>query len=51
MVDRRKQGWGELTPERRRVILAGVAVRLVLQAAPPWVSLSDRSEVSGGEWR
>ena len=42
MFDRRKKRWSELTRIQQRVILAGAAVQLVLQAATLW-DLRQRS--------
>ena len=36
MFDRRKTRWSEVTRNQQRVILAGAAVQLVLQAATLW---------------
>ena len=42
MFDRRKKRWSALTRNQQRVILAGAAVQLVLQAATLW-DLRQRS--------
>ena len=36
MFERRKKRWSELTRNQQRVILAGAAVQLVLQAVTLW---------------
>ena len=42
MLNQRKKRWSELTRNQQRVILAGAAVQLVLQAATLW-DLRQRS--------
>jgi hypothetical protein len=47
MLNQRKKRWSELTRNQQRVILAGAAVQLVLQAA----TLSDLRQRSADELR
>jgi hypothetical protein len=49
VVDQRKKRWSELTRAQRRMILAGAAVQLVLQAATLWDLRRSAEELRGAK--